>query len=371
MRCGVAMIPRHLGLVAVLVLSAVPTCDTFAFLETMPLDVLPQGWPAHTVGVGRERVCRRDAPVARALLTLALLLILRWREEAKIVFAILARENVPAGVRRSLNFRDLGNASSATHGMLGRVFRTACLQGDREAAVADAAQKEHQVRVILDLRSDDEMKDDRPFAGTDHVFSRDRQNLGVERAAKAWEEGAGAHRYIVPLLTREHLVPGVRRWMGPLDELAMLWSIWEHLVPGVRRRMGPLEGLAMQFWAIFDPEREQTAFIREINDGGLPLLNILMLECARPELSWALQLLITLLDTAVPAGRGGAGGGIAIQCRLGKDRTGLVSALLLLAAGATHEEVIADYARSDGMDEIALGGIKSYGVDAIAGRDQG
>ena len=35
---------------------------------------------------------------------------------------------VAEGVRRSLNFRDLGNASSATHGMLGRVFRTACLQ---------------------------------------------------------------------------------------------------------------------------------------------------------------------------------------------------------------------------------------------------
>ena len=84
-----------------------------------------------------------------------------------------------------------------------------------------------------------------------------------------------------------------------------------------------------------------------------------MLECARPELSWALQLLITLLERSPPAD----GGSIAIQCRLGKDRTGLLSALLLLAVGASHKEVVADYARSDGMDEIALGGIKEERVE--------
>jgi hypothetical protein len=41
-----------------------------------------------------------------------------------------------------------------------------------------------------------------------------------------------------------------------------------------------------------------------------------------------------------------ASGPALVHCAIGKDRTGLVVALVLLAAGATHEQVVADYARS-------------------------
>lgn len=40
-------------------------------------------------------------------------------------------------------------------------------------------------------------------------------------------------------------------------------------------------------------------------------------------------------------------GGVLIHCHAGKDRTGLVCALLLSLAGATHEQIIDDYALSD------------------------
>jgi protein tyrosine/serine phosphatase len=39
-------------------------------------------------------------------------------------------------------------------------------------------------------------------------------------------------------------------------------------------------------------------------------------------------------------------GGVLVQCRLGRDRTGIVIALLLLLAGATDDAVSADYALS-------------------------
>ncbi|WP_206446421.1 tyrosine-protein phosphatase [Agrococcus sp. KRD186] len=41
-----------------------------------------------------------------------------------------------------------------------------------------------------------------------------------------------------------------------------------------------------------------------------------------------------------------ADGAAIVHCAVGKDRTGLVVALALLAAGATREQVVADYARS-------------------------
>lgn len=37
---------------------------------------------------------------------------------------------------------------------------------------------------------------------------------------------------------------------------------------------------------------------------------------------------------------------IAVFCKLGKDRTGLLCALLLACCGASDEEIVADYARS-------------------------
>ena len=39
-------------------------------------------------------------------------------------------------------------------------------------------------------------------------------------------------------------------------------------------------------------------------------------------------------------------GGVAVHCRVGRDRTGIVIALLLSLAGATREEILEDYALS-------------------------
>ena len=44
--------------------------------------------------------------------------------------------------------------------------------------------------------------------------------------------------------------------------------------------------------------------------------------------------------------------------QIGKDRTGLIAALILAACGATDDEIVSDYARSDSPDGIALGGLE-------------
>jgi len=62
---------------------------------------------------------------------------------------------------------------------------------------------------------------------------------------------------------------------------------------------------------------------------------------------------------------------VLIFCTAGKDRTGLLSALMLLAAGVTQDETVADYARSHEMREAFnaeayAGAVERLGLDADA-----
>ena len=145
----------------------------------------------------------------------------------------LSESDLKSRVESELNLRDLGGASLTAKGLSGRVLRTACLHGDRAADLADVVQANYSVKAILDLRSEDEMTKDRAWGGADVLFSRERPPR-IERAAQAWGDGR-AQRYVVPLLSRENLLPGVRRLMPPMERLAML------------------------VWGIVDPEREQAA----------------------------------------------------------------------------------------------------------------
>ena len=47
-----------------------------------------------------------------------------------------------------------------------------------------------------------------------------------------------------------------------------------------------------------------------------------------------------------------------LHAQIGKDRTGLIVALILATCGATEDEIVSDYARSDSPDGIALGGLE-------------
>lgn len=54
------------------------------------------------------------------------------------------------------------------------------------------------------------------------------------------------------------------------------------------------------------------------------------------------------IATAVGAVAAAPAGGVAVHCFVGKDRTGIVAALLLELAGALREAVVADYALTEG-----------------------
>jgi protein-tyrosine phosphatase len=54
------------------------------------------------------------------------------------------------------------------------------------------------------------------------------------------------------------------------------------------------------------------------------------------------------IGEAIEAVANAGPGGVVVHCFVGKDRTGIVSALLLELAGVAHEAIVADYVLSDG-----------------------
>eukprot|EP00283_Hemiselmis_rufescens_P007594 CAMPEP_0173422862 /NCGR_PEP_ID=MMETSP1357-20121228/3398_1 /TAXON_ID=77926 /ORGANISM="Hemiselmis rufescens, Strain PCC563" /LENGTH=196 /DNA_ID=CAMNT_0014385917 /DNA_START=25 /DNA_END=615 /DNA_ORIENTATION=- len=118
---------------------------------------------------------------------------------------------------------------------------------------------------------------------------------------------------------------------------------------GVMRRIPWGDKAAMVFWGLFDGDRQQEMFIGKMNEGGLLGLSEIILDHCKPEVGYAMKVVTSHVTKGVP---------VAFQCRLGKDRTGIVAALLLLAMGASDDQVVSDYVRSHGSDQIALGAVQ-------------
>ena len=107
-------------------------------------------------------------------------------------------------------------------------------------------------------------------------------------------------------------------------------------------------------------EALQALGIRRLNAAGLGGLYVCILDTAGPELAYALR--------AVAQGAPG-GGATAFFCRHGKDRTGLLAALVLRLCGVPAQSVVADYALSDGFlhpADAAFGSSGFPGLDAAA-----
>ena len=85
--------------------------------------------------------------------------------------------------------------------------------------------------------------------------------------------------------------------------------------------------------------------------GGLSNMYHCLLESSDAEIGAALRALLSSAERGAPA---------LFFCRAGKDRTGLVAALVLSICGADDESILDDYVLSDDprAEEIALGGME-------------
>jgi hypothetical protein len=88
---------------------------------------------------------------------------------------------------------------------------------------------------------------------------------------------------------------------------------------------------------------------RDAERGGILAMNTTVLSAFSNEIARVLRLITTALSSESSSSSSTTTptpSSVMIACKLGKDRTGITSALCLAVAGASKDDVVADYARS-------------------------
>ncbi|PSC68002.1 tyrosine serine [Micractinium conductrix] len=230
-----------------------------------------------------------------------------------------------------LNARDLAEASPKLKP--GRIFRSG---SPAHASLEDVLllRKQLHVQHMLDFRSPEEHGEDSAWSlmlSNGLIKTYDQQGnitqVSVDHNAALHGidlEDIQLHR--LSLLERRRVMRGM---IGKLPWSTLLWAGWYKL-----------RG---------DEEAMRDVLVPEVNKGGLLLIYQILVDTAQADLAKSLQIVTAALDQRQPC---------LFFCKLGKDRTGLMAALVLAACGASDEEIVADYVRSAGVHQVALGGLE-------------
>ncbi|KAG1674571.1 hypothetical protein FOA52_001820 [Chlamydomonas sp. UWO 241] len=231
------------------------------------------------------------------------------------------------GLESLENFRDL---AWALPGMRrGRVLRSAKpvqLSEDDARTLTETM----RIRDILDLRNPKELSEDPPGS----VLSADLRTVPYLRS---WT-GQIATAPLVRGSTKKNVVrhnvsfiSKLRYYSGMLWHLPLLSTLYAALV------------------VTFNRDAARECMVKEVNAGGLVLMYKTILDISRPEMAAALRIIVACLEAGRP---------VLINCSIGKDRTGILSALVLSVAGASDEQIIGDYHRSDNMAKVSIAGLE-------------
>jgi protein tyrosine/serine phosphatase len=255
-------------------------------------------------------------------------------------------------LEKVLNARDLAEASPVIRP--GRIFRAG---SPAQASVHDVLllRRELRLRQLVDLRSAEERKEDSSWGlvlchngrvvltveeqrlrdliegedGDDVALTGDSKRVPIDAAHEVQLLAAGLedielHR--VSLLEKGRFIRGLLRKL-PFTKIA--YSAFYKLIGNEDAMRGTL--------------------MPEINRGGLPLVYQILLDSSQAEILRVMEAIVAAAQAQRPQ---------LFFCKLGKDRTGLVAALVLACCGVPENDIVADYARSDGVDAMALGGIE-------------
>ena len=83
-------------------------------------------------------------------------------------------------------------------------------------------------------------------------------------------------------------------------------------------------------------KKARSLFIDKLNGGGLSLLNEILIDSSGHEIAAVLKLLASNEEH-----------GAAVYCTAGKDRTGLIIMFVLSVLGASDNDILSDYVKSD------------------------
>lgn len=223
------------------------------------------------------------------------------------------------------NVRDLASVNNSPI-KPGRIFRAACV-GTADAGETDVIVE--NFKTLIDLRSEKEWNGDlikynsTVFDAYDSLIYKvhkskrtGRNKLYAQTETQAASSAPGEGQ------------PGVRHMLSVIDE-----SIYKR---GVFKRLGMRKKLKAALYMGINFGKARKIFLDYINDAGLPLLNELILDYGGPAIKAVMEVLSEKENLPV-----------AFYCTAGKDRTGLVSMLVLSALGVSDEDIIDDYVKSD------------------------
>jgi protein tyrosine/serine phosphatase len=286
-------------------------------------------------------------------------------EKFKIATKRLCEErNLP--LQKVKNARDLASIRNSPI-KPGKVFRTGKLGGATEADRRVLLQ-ELGMKTLVDLRSPTELKDDPDLLScvftdfTDLVWAENKR--GKEGCLKELKEGES------PIKKKKRSFPNPlgKKALEEEDELCDLdcddpasmpaskmlentagrkerhfvslmneFKYVRGTVSKLRKRdlaqaifKSPGAVISKRVW-----DSLKKPFIREINDGGLIMLNELLLRFGAPGIKYVLDLCADKERHPV-----------AFYCTAGKDRTGMISAIILSVCGVTPEDIVEDYTLS-------------------------
>lgn len=235
--------------------------------------------------------------------------------------------NIP--LQNIKNIRDLSTASEITAMLQNKIFRTGCVS---KASDEDARfiRDEVQFRALIDLRSHTELEEDENLKASVYEgysnyhynkktssFELDKTNISDDVIIEDTTTSI-RKRFFISLIDESVIKKGIFARLRKRTKTRALLLL---LLSSISKRAG---------------KKVRGIFIACINEGGLKLLNEILIDNAGKEIVQVLKLLVEVSNA--PA---------AVYCTAGKDRTGLISMLVLSILGATDEEIIADYTLSD------------------------
>lgn len=109
------------------------------------------------------------------------------------------------------------------------------------------------------------------------------------------------------------------------------------IVLGLAKTLPSDQARALALRSVLRPLRAREGIVRRMDEGGLLLLNRILVEMGASGIGRTLRL---ITDSATRGGR------VYFYCSAGKDRTGLMAALILSVLGVSRSEIIRDYAKS-------------------------
>ena len=263
---------------------------------------------------------------------------------------VLPSSSTLASLTTIRNARDLAEAWPAI--APGHLYRSACPGGAAEGDVA-ALRGVLRVSRLLDLRSDTERGDDprclllhaKDAVTTSFVREGDQAPDPSGRALAAARAAPGPLPADAPAPPHADEPPLTITHVSLLDKRRFYRALLASMPRGNAARVA--------LWRLASPRRARAAAMRAINARGLAGLYACMLDSSGPEFAAALRAVSDAVAARAP---------LLFFCRVGKDRTGLLAALLLSLAGAPDAVIADDYVRSDvTVTAVALGGLEKEG----------